>query len=86
MFLAFGHNRGFHNYAHHAHGVNRALELRSAAKILVMMLAVVLAIVARYIVLQWGEREYGDAVRANGLSWLVFILVLVIVGSAGLAL
>jgi hypothetical protein len=84
MLVAFGHSRSY--YARHAGGLHRAFEFRAVEKILIVLLAFVLAVVARYLAAQWAEKEYGNTPRANGIGWLAFFVVLIVVGLAGLSL
>ena len=52
----------------------------------IVLLAFVIAVVVRYLAAQWAEKEYGNTPRANGIGWLAFFVVLIVVGLAGLSL
>jgi hypothetical protein len=75
---------GHAHHLGHAAGMNRAFEFGAVARILVVLLAFTLAIVARYAVMQWAEREYGISGKANAAGWLAFFAVLIVVGLGGL--
>ena len=83
MLMSFDHHPGL--YMHHVHDLSgRAFVASALAKILVVIVTLVLAIVARYATMQWVQNKYDDERRANALGWIAFLLVLFIVGVAGL--
>jgi uncharacterized membrane protein YidH (DUF202 family) len=81
MLIEFGGHRD--HYGRHA-GMHRALESGALTKVLIILIAFVLAIVARYVTTQWAEKTYGDLPRANLIGWLAFFAVLIVVGVGGL--
>lgn len=73
-------------FAHHGHGIRRAVGAGGMEKVLLVFLAFILAVVARYAAAMWVEREYGDPAKANIAGWLAFFFVLLIVGLGGVKL
>jgi hypothetical protein len=53
---------------------------------LLVFFAFILAVVARYAVMMWVEREFSDPGKANIAGWLAFFFVLVVIGFGGVKL
>jgi hypothetical protein len=80
--MFYGH---YYSGFHHGHGFSgRAFEAHAFAKILVVLVTFILAVVARYVTTQWVQNEYDDERKANAAGWIAFLLTLLIVGVAGL--
>lgn len=71
---------------HHGAGARRAFGAAGMEKVLLVFVAFIFAVVARYAVTMWAEREYGDPGRANLLGWLAFFIVLIVIGVGGVKL
>jgi ACR3 family arsenite efflux pump ArsB len=80
------HRGHFHEFGHHAgHGAaHSAFALEAIIRILILFVALVLGVIARYAVSQWALREYGDERKANALGWLALLAVILVLGTVAL--